>query len=243
MILTQRVNGVFHITLDRPERRNALSLRLLSELADALSASSLAGAYAVVMTGAGPTFSAGADLSELKGTAQDAAMDDAIATVVAAIAAAQMPVIAALNGPCIGGAVDLVLACDLRVASERSYLQVPATRLGLLYNPAAIVRLHAQFSRDVLDRLLVHGERFDAREAFVAGLVTHTSSTTRHATEKVADSDGEALNAAAKATAELLDDLDNDRYDPARWEERRREILDSPERAAAIRRAQKKRPK
>ena len=236
MIRVAHKKGVVHITLDRPDYRNALSLQLLSELRNALSAESLAGATAALITGAGETFSAGADLSELTGTARDIVMDDAIAAVVATIGDAEIPVIASVNGPCIGGAVDIMLACDIRIASERAFFQLPATRLGLLYNPAAVARMHALLPRHALTRLLVLGERFDAQQALAIGLVTHAPQTidceaviveiTRTAVQNVA--------AAVTATKQLLNALDKGGYDLGHWEMQRRRLLDSPDRAAAI---------
>lgn len=243
MIRIERNREIVSVTLNRPERRNALSLGLLSELACALSKESLADASAVIISGAGSTFSAGADLSELTGTSQDVAVDDAIAEVVAAIGATEIPVIAAIDGPCVGGAVDMMLACDIRVASERAFFEVPAVRLGLLYNPEAVARLHSQFPREVLNRLLVRGDRFDATEALLAGLVTHAPSAARALKHESKVHDSGALNAAAAATKRLLDDLDAGSYDRLEWDRLRRQILDSPERAAAVRAAQGKRSK
>lgn len=236
MIRVERKDDVVYISLDRPECRNALSLKLLAALRDALSAQSLAGASAVIITGEGNTFSAGADLSELTGTSRDTAMDDAIAAVVAAIRDAEMPVIASINGPCIGGAVDIMLACDLRIASEHAYFQVPATRLGLLYNPVAVARMHALLPRHALTQLLVLGERFDAEQALAVGLVTHarTKSDGEAAVAEITRSAEQNVAAAVAATKQLLNALDNGEFDPNYWQLRRREMLDSPERAAAI---------
>ncbi|MGI9235049.1 MAG: enoyl-CoA hydratase/isomerase family protein [Woeseiaceae bacterium] len=234
MIHVERNCRVVFITLDRPQCRNALSFDLLAMLSGALSAVSPANDAAVVISGAGTTFSAGADLSELTGTSRDIAMDDAIADVVKAILEAQVPVIAAVNGPCIGGAVDIMLACDIRVASENALIQVPATRLGLLYNPAAVARMHALLSRDVLTRLLAQGELFDADQAFETGLVTHASPASDAMKARAACRTGCNVGAAVVATERLLDALDNGTYDPKEWERQRREILDSPGRATAI---------
>lgn len=243
MIKVERSKGICEITLNRPECRNALSLALLAKLADSLSPDALIDASAVVIGGAGSTFSAGADLADLTGTVDDLVMDVAIAKVVAAIIATRIPVVAAIDGPCIGGAVDIAFACDVRVATEGACFKVPATRLGLLYNPAAIVRMHAQLSRDVLDRLLVRGETFSAGEALAAGLLTHVSPKSNGAKRAGVKSSPINRNVATAATEELLDDLDSGDYDSAKWEKKRREILGSPERAAAIQAAAiRKRP-
>lgn len=240
MISVDQKNSVVDITLNRPTCRNALSLNLLSELKRALTAPSLTGSTAVVISGAGTTFSAGADLSELTGTSKDIVIDDAIAAVVAAIVNSEIPVIAAVNGACIGGAVDIMLACDIRVASAESFFQVPATRLGLLYNPAAVARMHTQLPRDVLDKLLVWGSRFNAEEAHAVGLVTHVAPAHDLSHQQMSDHQVDDLSPAAVATMQLLDALDNGNYDPQVWEKKRRDILDSPERATAILAARRK---
>jgi len=131
--------GVVSFFLNRPERRNALSLTLLARLSDALSSEIRGDTSAVIVSGVGGSFSAGADLSDLIGTLQDLGMDDAIEEVTLKIRDLPVPVIAAIDGPCLGGAFDLALSCDHRIASRDAFFQVPATRLGLLYNPRSIV--------------------------------------------------------------------------------------------------------
>ncbi|MGI9270354.1 MAG: enoyl-CoA hydratase/isomerase family protein [Woeseiaceae bacterium] len=236
MIRVEQHNDVRGISLHRPERRNALSYALLAELEDALLVTPTDSLSAVIIRGDDGVFSAGADLSELTGTSEDTAIDDAIAAVVAAIQRVSVPVIAWVDGPCVGGAVDLMLACDIRIASTRAWFQIPATRLGLLYNPAAVARMRGMLSRETLSRLLLHGERFGAGQALAAGLVTHAAVAV-DSDDAGAPTDRQAkpnVEAAVAATSELLDAIDSDDFKADEWEQRRRELLDSPERAAAI---------
>lgn len=235
MIRVEREHGVLSMSLNRPRQRNALSFALLAELKKAFSEDSLDGASAVILSGDGGIFSAGADFSELTGTSSDIAIDDAIEAVVVSIRSTSVPVIAWVDGPCIGGAVDIMLACDIRVASESAWFQVPATRLGLLYNPAAVARMHALLPRETLRRLLVQGARCDSGQALSAGLVTHAAL----GDSTVAEGSGSMratrnVDAAVAATNELLDALDGGNFNPEEWQQRRQELLDSPERAAAI---------
>lgn len=240
-LLISRSNGIVVITFNRPASRNALSLQLLSELAESLLADNLVGASAIVIDGAGETFSAGADISELTGTSRDVVIDDSIGAAVLAIKNTRIPVIASITGPCIGAAVDIALACDIRVASGDSYFQVPAVRLGLLYNPAGVARMHAELSREVLDRVLVRGEKIAASAAFACGLLTHTPLGVKSGgVHPAAQKDSSVQGIAATSTIKLLDDLDAKRFDPEYWERVRREILNSPERAAAVQAAQRK---
>ena len=134
------VECVLELVFDNPGRRNALSLDLLAALAGRLAAARSEDLSGVVLRGAGDAFSGGVDLANLSGTIDDLTVDDTIEKVVAVIADLPMPVIAAVEGPCVGGALDLALACDGIVAGEDAFFEIPAARLGLLYNPTAIGR-------------------------------------------------------------------------------------------------------
>jgi enoyl-CoA hydratase/carnithine racemase len=229
------VTGVRQVVIDAPERRNALSRRVLDSLRSQLT--TLGGdVTGVVISGRGTAFSAGADFGDLTGTSVDVEYDDAVAEVTRIIRELPIAVVAALEGPCIGAGADLALSCDVRIAAEGSYLQVPAVRLGLLYNPETIDRLRRAFPRDSVRRLLILGERFDAataREAGFVSTVVPAGEAVRHATELLSLTTPDQL-AAVAATKGLLDAQEGEDYDPAVWEQRRRALLDSPDRQAAI---------
>lgn len=241
LIGIDRRDAVLYVTLQRSARRDALSLQLLAALRDTFL-NEVHDSTAIIITGAGGVFSAGADFTELAGTSKDQVMDDAIAKVVAAIRAVPVAVIAAIDGPCIRGAVDIALACDLRVASADAYFQIPATRLGLLYNPAAVKRMFKLLSRHTLTRLLLLGERFDAQEALAAGLLSYalTDGSSVDTATGIARRAEDNLGAAVAATKELFNALESGDFDATAWEEKRRQILDPPGRAAAITAARKK---
>ena len=230
------------LTLHRPEQRNALSYSLLEELHRALSSEMKTGCRAVIISGSHNCFSAGADLNELTGTAMDEEMDAAINRVTDDILRLSMTTVASIEGACIGGAVDIAMACEVRVASHNAYFQVPAARLGLLYNPDSVARMSKLFSHDTLTRLFVSGENFTAADAVKAGLVTHlvkqqagSIKTVKPARNPVADS-----GRAVISTRSLLDTLYNDRYDPTYWRAVYKDILASPERREAVTRARRK---
>ena len=103
-VATSSHDGVLEITFENTGRRNALSLSLLSALSRAIDDSRAGDVRAVVLAGEGDGFSAGADLADLAGTIDDRAVDDAIARAAASIRDCRVPVIAAVEGPCIGGA-------------------------------------------------------------------------------------------------------------------------------------------
>lgn len=224
------------LTLNRPGQRNALSYSLLQELRKELQSLVESSCRAVIICGNQHCFSAGADLNELTGTGEDMEMDLSISGVIDEIHRLPMATVALIEGACIGGAVDIALACDVRVANADACLQVPATRLGLLYNPQSIARMSKSFSRATLTRLFVYGERFDAAEAMKAGLITHLVER-RSAAVTTARPDrrpGTASSLAARHTSDLLAALYGGDYDPEYWNALYRDILASPERRDAV---------
>jgi enoyl-CoA hydratase/carnithine racemase len=236
----ERTGAIVHLVLDAPERRNALSLPMLAALTEAVVrlAPDAAG---FVISGRGSCFSAGADFRELTGTSADLAYDEAVSAAREAITRSPRVVIAALEGPCIGAAADLALACDLRIAAEDSYLQVPAVRLGLFYNPAALRRATRSFPADAVRRLFLLGHRLPAPEAHTAGVVGQVVQSGAAATTAL-----EILHAITPAELEAITETKSfleaclagdDSTWPGRderWQQRRRALLDSPARAAAV---------
>jgi 2-(1,2-epoxy-1,2-dihydrophenyl)acetyl-CoA isomerase len=136
MIATQTRNGVAVITLNRPERRNAMVPEMVAELGQQVRAVGRAEAtQAIVLTGAGPAFCVGADLKWLAGCADPA---EAVATLVAAhhaviraLREAPVPIVAAVNGVAAGGGMSLALAADYRVAALGASFVAAYSRLGL----------------------------------------------------------------------------------------------------------------
>jgi enoyl-CoA hydratase/carnithine racemase len=236
----QRIGTIEHLVLDAPERRNALSRQMLAALADAVLGLA-PDTSAVVISGRGAGFSAGADFGELTGTSADIDYDEAVSAARDAITACPRVVVAALEGPCLGAAADLALACDLRVAAEDSYLQVPAVRLGLFYNPATLHRAMRSFPADAVRRLFLLAEAFAAPEAHAAGLVSHVVphgeavATALELVEAIAPAELEAMAATKGFLEACLNDQNDTRPgNDAFWQQRRRALLDSPARRAAV---------
>lgn len=229
-------DGICELVLDNPGRKNALSYALLKDLNSKLAAAKANDTRAVILSGAGDVFSAGADFADLTGTIDDIAIDEAIEQVVEQIHEMSAPVFAAVEGPCMGGAVDIALACDFIVASENSFFEIPAARLGLLYNPEAVRRWHARISGQTLRRILLLGERFSAAEAQRAGIVSHLvdNGSAIMSSRELAGEITKANQDVVAATKGLLVALENGETDLARWEKARKEILDSPERRESI---------
>ncbi|WP_153505647.1 enoyl-CoA hydratase [Cumulibacter manganitolerans] len=155
------------ITLNRPDRRNALNAELCDMLGEVVHEKASRGARAAVITGEGTSFCSGADL--------DAVYDDVFLTALYglfdAILTSPMPVVAAVNGPAIGAGTQLALACDLRVADERAVFGVPTARNGLAVDPWTIRRLSELAGGGVARRLLIGAGRIERDEAVIAGLV------------------------------------------------------------------------
>ena len=234
-------DDICELVLDNPGRKNALSYSLLNDLNKKLASARELGARAIILTGAGDVFSSGADFSDLTGTIDDLAMDDAIEKAVIQIREMPAPVFAAVEGPCMGGAVDIALACDFLVASKEAFFKVPAARLGLLYNPEAVRRWHARLSGLTLRRILLLGERFTAAEAVDAGVVSHLvgKGTALDESRKLANRAIDGSRDSVASTKGLLVALENGERDLARWEKTRKEILESTERQESVARAKK----
>jgi enoyl-CoA hydratase len=122
MIGIERVGDVTTIELQRPERRNALNSELVDSLREAMQQAAEDDVHAIVLTGAGTVFCAGADLS---GDVFAADFPDKAIALNLAIDAVPVPVIAAINGPAIGAGVQLALVCDLRVVAPTSSSRSP----------------------------------------------------------------------------------------------------------------------
>ena len=234
-------DGVCELVLDNPGRKNALSMSLLDDLNCKLIDAHDSNARAVVLTGSGHTFSAGADLADLTGTLDDLAIDTAIEQAVHHIHALPGPVIAAIEGPCIGGAVDIALACDALVVSEEAFFQVPATRMGLFYNPRAVMRWHSRLDAVALRSMLLLGERFTAEMAIGAGLASHRVPVggARDKAWDLARAAALGTPEAVAATKDLLVALEGEDTDLKRWEKVYKKILGSSERRESVARAKK----
>lgn len=175
-VLVSREGPVATLTLDRPDRRNALDPALLAALADAIGA--VAGdVRVVVLTGAGSAFSAGADLEWMRASRDlpgKRNLEDAAAMAAAfdAIDACPKAVIARVNGPAIGGGAGLVACADVAVAVEGTRFAFAEARLGLLpasIAPYVVRRIGPGHARE----LFTSGRPFDAEEARSLGLVHH----------------------------------------------------------------------
>src|SRR4051812_10390513 len=173
-LLSEDQGAVRILTLNRPEKRNALDTALSSALLEALrAADENEEVRCVVLTGAGPGFCAGADLSEFKGLRDpQAAETRAELTMQLHLAFSKMvtPVVTAINGPAMGGGAGLAIAGDLAVMAQSAKLGYPETKHGIV---AAIVmaNLVRQIGRKAAFELVALGEPIDAKRALALGMV------------------------------------------------------------------------
>lgn len=161
--------AVRHLTLSRPQARNALDTALLGELLDALSAAVAdPGVRAIVLSGAGGAFSAGADLREALDAAGRVRRSDLFGALYEAVGTCPLPVVAAVDGPCVGGGAELAAACDLRVAEPAAAFRFPGAALGIPVGPAKLVGL---LGLGAAKDLVLTSRTVGAQEAARIGLV------------------------------------------------------------------------
>ncbi|PKA55265.1 1,4-Dihydroxy-2-naphthoyl-CoA synthase, peroxisomal [Apostasia shenzhenica] len=181
---------VFHIYLNRPAQRNALTLRFFSDLPRALSLLSLLpSARSIVLASRGSHFCAGIDLSVLQSAPSSPSADPAAAAdllrrqivslqaAVSALERCRKPVIAAIHGACVGGGVDLVAACDIRCCSGDAFFAVKEVDLALAADLGSLQRLPAIVGYGNASDLALTGRRIDAGEAKAMGLVSRVFSS------------------------------------------------------------------
>ena len=163
-------DGIAVVTLARPDKRNALSIRLRSELMDTLADwADAEQVRVVVLTGEGAAFSAGFDLAEFGQPELARAIRHNSTAYHRAVWSFPKPTIAAVNGPAMGGGFDLALLCDMRIASAAAVFGHPEIKFGAppLFTPLRWI-VGDGLARD----LVLTGRRIDADEAFRIGLVS-----------------------------------------------------------------------
>lgn len=174
MIGVTRDGNVLTLEMQRPERRNALNGALVDGLREEIEKASPEDIRAIVLTGAGTVFSAGADLSDAEGVAKE--LPEKALALNLAIDATPIPIIAALNGPAIGAGVILAMICDLRVAVPGAYFQFPIAKYGLALDNWSIRRLTSLVGHGRARGMLIAAERLDLDTALQTGMVNRTGS-------------------------------------------------------------------
>jgi 2-(1,2-epoxy-1,2-dihydrophenyl)acetyl-CoA isomerase len=161
------------ITLSRPERRNATSAELMAELNDALPLPTEESVRAVVLTGNGPSFSAGGDLKAKPVPIEPGSrrMREVFNPPVLRLATLPLPVVAAVNGPAMGAGLSLALAADLRVASRQAFFSSGFVDVGLATDTGASFFLPRLVGHGRAFEILTTGRKVGPDEALAIGLV------------------------------------------------------------------------
>ena len=162
------------ITLNRPEKHNAVSLATLSEIHSALTLAESDPTIRVIgLTGAGDrAFASGSDLSEVEHRDIKKALEPIVQGVAERMERGEKPSIAAINGFCFGGGLELALGCDIRIGSTTSKFATPEGKLGIIPGGGATQRLPRIVGRAWGMEMLLMGETIDAERAHHIGLIT-----------------------------------------------------------------------
>ncbi|MFD5839926.1 enoyl-CoA hydratase/isomerase family protein [Streptomyces chartreusis] len=231
-LLHEVTDSVATVVVHHPAKRNAMTAamwRALPPLLDTLAADPVV--RVLVLTGEGGTFCAGADISTLQGSPQEA--QELAVAAEEALAAFPKPTLAAIRGHCVGGGSQLAAACDLRFTEEGSLFGVTPAKLGIVYPASSTRRLVSLVGPAAAKYLLFSGELIDAARALRTGLVDEALPEGELG-KRVADftrilaSRSQLTQAAAKEFANGRTDRD------AHWTEQARGSGDTAEGVAAF---------
>ncbi len=162
------------ITIDRPEKHNAISLETLRELREAVHIAATDECVRVIaITGAGGrAFASGSDLNEVAERDLRKALEPIVQGLAEQLEATPKPTIAAIDGFCMGGGLEIALGCDLRVCTPKSLFATPEGKLGIIPGGGATARLPRIVGRGWGMEMLLMGESITAERAIQIGLVT-----------------------------------------------------------------------
>lgn len=197
MIELDKTDGIWTVTLNRPDKANSLTPEMLEQLVEI--AESAVDARGFILTGMGKVFSAGADLDAAKA---GLATSDVWERLSSAIAQIPCLTIAALNGTLAGGANGMVLACDLRIAVPTAKFFYPVMRLGYLPQPSDPIRMSTLIGPARTKMILMAGQKIDATEALTYGLIDRIVPS-----EKLLEQAKELLADSANADPILVADI------------------------------------
>ncbi|TYQ09733.1 UNVERIFIED_ORG: enoyl-CoA hydratase/carnithine racemase [Gordonia westfalica J30] len=184
------IDRVAYITVDRPQKRNAMSTAMWRALIEYVH--QLTDAHdvcAVVLRGSSGSFCAGGDLSEIRGDDAEAARAyrQLAENAVIAFGRLAQPTFAEIDGPCLGAGCSLALACDIRIAAPTAQFAIPSLRNGLTYEAPFVRRLTDTIGSGPSGLLLLAGERWNGTEAAAYGLVDRCTDDPSSTIERAVD--------------------------------------------------------
>lgn len=224
LVLTRQHDTIFEIILNRPDKRNAINVALFQQFDEAVQqANRTPGLRAVFIRGEGKTFSAGIDVTALLGMADHygphwqtrmRAITDDFQRVLTRLERLELPTLALLHGHCLGLAMELALACDLRLAAAGTMLGLPETRLGMIPDVGGTTRLVRLVGPARAKELIFTGRQFGAdiaeRWGIVNGVVPADSLMSK--AEELAAEISQAAPLAVGMAKRVIDGLnDSDR--------------------------------
>ncbi|MCL4262742.1 MAG: enoyl-CoA hydratase/isomerase family protein [Anaerolineae bacterium] len=183
LVLTRQRDAIFEIILNRPDKRNAINVELFTQFDTAVQqANRTPGLRAVFIRGEGQAFSAGIDVSSLLGMAERygphwqtrmRAITDDFQRVLTRLERLELPTIALLHGYCLGLAMELALACDIRLAATGTMMGLPETRLGMIPDVGGTTRLVRLVGPARAKEIIFTGRQFDVTTAVQWGIVNY----------------------------------------------------------------------
>lgn len=198
-LLQQQQDGILTLTINRPERRNAMSPAVVQGLGDALvRAGSDRSVRAIVLTATGDkAFCAGADLATGKSFKFDySEPQQGFANLIRTARATHVPLIARVNGACVAGGMGLLAMCDLAIAAPHARFGLPEVKIGVF--PAQVLSvLQGLIGRRMLTELCITGEMIDAQQALSCGLINAVAEDldagVRHLLSRIVDKSPAAI--------------------------------------------------
>lgn len=183
LVITRQGDAIFEIILNRPDKRNAINVELFTQFDTAVQqATRTPNLRAIIIRGEGKAFSAGIDVSALLGMADRygphwqtrmRAITDDFQRVLTRLERLELPTIALLHGYCLGLALELALACDIRIAAAGTLLGLPETRLGIIPDVGGTTRLARLIGPARAKELIFTGRQLDAAIAERWGIVNY----------------------------------------------------------------------
>lgn len=173
-IRMEKKEGIGYLILNRPEVRNAFNQEMIDELQDALRKVDKDEAVRIlIITGAGKAFQAGADIAELSTMKPMDILrwNEGIVRINGALEKLRQPVIAAINGPAMGGGFELAISCTLRVIEASAVMALPEVKLGIIPGTGGTQRLPRLIGKGRAAELLLTGDIIKAQDAYAMGLV------------------------------------------------------------------------
>lgn len=173
-VLYEKKEQIAYVTINRPETLNALNCDVLNELIYLMkNANADSEVRVVILTGAGRSFVAGADISQMRGltTEEGRDMTRLGQECMALIEKTCKPVIAAVNGFALGGGCELAMSCDFIIASEKAKFSQPEVNLGIIPGFGGTQRLPRLVGKNMAKYMIMTGEMLNAQQAYEAGIV------------------------------------------------------------------------